>query len=262
MATKILAFDVPQKKQFINAVTQDLSHISFILIYRWQVAAVAASKCELIAYFFTWDMLQNDFCSGKILLFRGGFSLGSGQVWTNCLLFHMRHASEWFLFRTDDIIWRGFQFGQLSNLNKLPTFPHEYVCFRMISVQNRCHLAVEREQNCLLFHMNTYASEWFLFKTVVIQLSNVKLTVEYDSNSTAYWKWKNAHWDRWDFVNWFDMGLLRLVCSLKLQVSFAKEPYKRDDILQKRPIIVRSLVIVATPCGQISCPDSRDQQWF
>jgi len=28
-----------------------------------------------------------------------------------------------------------------------------------------------------------------------------------------------------------------------------KEPYKRDDILQKRPIIVRSLLIVATPYG-------------
>jgi len=27
----------------------------------------------------------------------------------------------------------------------------------------------------------------------------------------------------------------------------AKEPYKRDDILQKRPIILRSLLIVATP---------------
>jgi len=33
------------------------------------------------------------------------------------------------------------------------------------------------------------------------------------------------------------MGWLRLVGSLKLYVSFAKEPYKRDDILQKRPII-------------------------
>jgi len=31
------------------------------------------------------------------------------------------------------------------------------------------------------------------------------------------------------------------------RVSFAKDPYKRDDILQKRPIIVRSLLIVATP---------------
>ena len=29
------------------------------------------------------------------------------------------------------------------------------------------------------------------------------------------------------------MGWLRLVGSFKLQVSFAKEPYKRDDILQK-----------------------------
>jgi len=43
------------------------------------------------------------------------------------------------------------------------------------------------------------------------------------------------------------MGWLRLVGSLKLQVSFAKEPYKRDYILQKRPIILRSLLIVATP---------------
>jgi len=34
-----------------------------------------------------------------------------------------------------------------------------------------------------------------------------------------------------------DMGWLWLVGSLKLQVSFAKEPYKRDDILQQRPII-------------------------
>jgi len=35
-----------------------------------------------------------------------------------------------------------------------------------------------------------------------------------------------------------DYGVrLRLVGSIKLQVSFAKEPYKRDYILQKRPII-------------------------
>jgi len=43
------------------------------------------------------------------------------------------------------------------------------------------------------------------------------------------------------------MGWLQLVGSLKLQVSFSKEPYKRDAILQKRPIILRSLIIVATP---------------
>jgi len=43
------------------------------------------------------------------------------------------------------------------------------------------------------------------------------------------------------------MGGLRLVGSLKLKVSFAKEPYKREDILQKRPVILRSLLIVATP---------------
>jgi len=43
------------------------------------------------------------------------------------------------------------------------------------------------------------------------------------------------------------MGWLPLVDSLKLQVSFAKEPNKRDDILQKRPVILWNLLIVATP---------------
>ena len=43
------------------------------------------------------------------------------------------------------------------------------------------------------------------------------------------------------------MGWLKIVGSLQLYVSFAKEPYKRDDILQKRPIILRSLLIIATP---------------
>jgi len=44
------------------------------------------------------------------------------------------------------------------------------------------------------------------------------------------------------------VGWVRSVGALKLQVSFAKEPDERDDILQKRPIILRSLLIVATPC--------------
>jgi len=48
------------------------------------------------------------------------------------------------------------------------------------------------------------------------------------------------------FTAWYRMGWLRLVGSLKLQVSFAKEPYKRDGILQKRPIILWSLLIIAT----------------
>jgi len=43
------------------------------------------------------------------------------------------------------------------------------------------------------------------------------------------------------------MGWLRLVGSLKSYVSFAKEPYTRDEILQKRSKILRNLLIVATP---------------
>ena len=49
----------------------------------------------------------------------------------------------------------------------------------------------------------------------------------------------------------FDMGWLRLVGYLNLQVSFAKEPCKRGYILQKTPIILSSLLIVATPYAYV-----------
>jgi len=52
------------------------------------------------------------------------------------------------------------------------------------------------------------------------------------------------------------MGWLRLVGSIKWQVSFAKEPYKSDDILQKRPIILWSLLIEATPYEELTSQTS------
>jgi len=43
------------------------------------------------------------------------------------------------------------------------------------------------------------------------------------------------------------MGWLSFVGPLKIQVSFAKEPYKRDLYSATRPMFLRSLLIVATP---------------
>ena len=42
------------------------------------------------------------------------------------------------------------------------------------------------------------------------------------------------------------MGWLWLVRSIKLQISFAKEPYKRENILQERSVILSILLTVAT----------------
>jgi len=50
------------------------------------------------------------------------------------------------------------------------------------------------------------------------------------------WSVHNAH-----------MGWLRLVGSLKSQVSFAEYPLFYRALLQKRPIILRSLLVIATP---------------
>jgi len=49
------------------------------------------------------------------------------------------------------------------------------------------------------------------------------------------------------------MGWLMLVGSIKLYVSFAKEPYRRDYILPKRPLILSILLTVATPYGLCMC---------
>ena len=59
-------------------------------------------------------------------------------------------------------------------------------------------------------------------------------------------------------LQWIDlilvqqMGWLRLVGSLKLQGSFVKEPYKRDDILQKRPTILRVLIQLEERMGRFT----------
>jgi len=81
----------------------------------------------------------------------------------------------------------------------------------------------------------------------------------YETDLYKYWqtckqkkkeKKKDEQWQ--DILQYLNslrsaMGWLRLVGFVKFYVSFAKEPYKRHDILQKRPRILRSLLIVATP---------------
>ena len=56
-------------------------------------------------------------------------------------------------------------------------------------------------------------------------------------------------------------GVVTISGLLKLKVSFAKEAYKRDYILQKRPILLRSLLIVAAPYP-ILWPVDRDRALF
>ena len=45
---------------------------------------------------------------------------------------------------------------------------------------------------------------------------------------------------------------LTILTHTQLEVSFAKEPYKRDFMLQKRPVIVLILLTVATPYAQLA----------
>jgi len=59
---------------------------------------------------------------------------------------------------------------------------------------------------------------------------------------------KMTHKDKASYGSWPPcMGWLRLVCSLKLWVSFKEYRLFYRALLQTRPIILRSLLIVATP---------------
>ena len=67
------------------------------------------------------------------------------------------------------------------------------------------------------------------------------------TTKTTYVKWliQMQHDSFISKVSCNCMGWKQLVGSLKWLVSFAKEPCEKDYILQKRPILSRSLLIVA-----------------
>ena len=101
-----------------------------------------------------------------------------------------------------------------------------------------------------------------LFRVALLQMSHGTHVNEswhmWMSHDTCEWVMKHM-WMSHDTCEWVmthvNPAILASVISqvtedirlTQSQVSFAKEPYKRDNILQKRPIILRSLLIVATP---------------
>jgi len=60
---------------------------------------------------------------------------------------------------------------------------------------------------------------------------------------TYMYKRQNFHAD---FTKSINSTTAHSMCNI-LCSQHAKEPYKKDDILQKRPVFLRSLLIVATP---------------
>jgi len=107
-------------------------------------------------------------------------------------------------------------------------------------------------------HMNIRICMWTYMHTFISSVqascnhSWLQHTHIYTCMYTCIRKHTNKQVYIWTYMHTF-MGWLRLVGSLKLHVFFAKEPYKRDYILQKRPIIWRSLLIVDIPYLHFEC---------
>jgi len=87
-----------------------------------------------------------------------------------------------------------------------------------------------------------YIQRVYIYICIFIPYTNAYIGMPYRSEGTSH---KSAL--QMCVYVYMGMGWLRLVGFLKWQVSFAKEPYKRDYTLQKRPMILRSLLIVVIP---------------
>jgi len=98
----------------------------------------------------------------------------------------------------------------------------------------------------MYIHIHEHLS--YVYISTYISISVSMYTLQTSPTKTVLpCKWDQTIHQCYRIHIYIVMGWLRLVDFLKLWVSFAKEPYKRNDILQKRPIVLRSLLIVATP---------------
>jgi len=154
------------------------------------------------------------------------------------------------LLRTNEAVTSHVSVSHVPHTNEpCPTYEwvlsHMYICDTTQSASDTASLS---RSSCARANQSRPKYEWVMSH---IRMSHVPHTNE----SCRTYEWVVSHTYIGHNVECvrhciFVRVLLctgRWVGSLKLQVSFAKEPYKRDDILQKRPILSRSLLIVATP---------------
>ena len=85
----------------------------------------------------------------------------------------------------------------------------------------------------------TYARKSPIFAQKIPRLCMRKRAVHVHKRSLPVepYVWTSTEASFARMLDFLYVGWLRLVGSIKLEVSFAKKPYKRDVILQKRPVI-------------------------
>jgi len=140
-------------------------------------------------------------------------------------------------------------------------------CFGLLSLDVNWHSGIFRwagVNKCVMSQLNVSCYSWNRTYLGVVSLDvdwHSSISDEQASMSVSchMWIWcvvshmdgSCRNWMRHDSYAWKvpcpRLRWLRLVGPLKLEVCVAKETYKTDDILQKRPVILRSLLIVATP---------------
>jgi len=133
----------------------------------------------------------------------------------------------------------------------------------MSHTSESCHTHLSHVTHIwVMSHTSSYVKHiWWktwLFRSLdpsrTLSMSHVTLSVSHVTGHLVFLHQNDAwHGLMYSSVS-SPIGCLWLAGSFKLQVSFAKEPYKRGNILQKRPIILPILLTVATPYQSVmSC---------
>ena len=110
--------------------------------------------------------------------------------------------------------------------------------FESVDIQEQLLVSTTRVTHCNI-HCNTLQQSNYL--SLLLESLLVSTTRVASSRITCEWVRKRK--SRVSYI----YGVATIIRLPELHVSFAKEPYKRDYNLQKRRIIVRSQLSVATP---------------
>ena len=103
------------------------------------------------------------------------------------------------------------------------------------------------------FKLQVFFAEYRLFyRAFLSRVAHISLYVRHDSFTCAIGllcvtclRYERGIYQVWKRIY---LGRVRLVGSFKLKVSFAEYRVFYGALLQKRPMILRSLLVAATPC--------------
>jgi len=249
--TACLIDDVGWMRESLHTNEERMSHVSWIWMshvthinelcgtYEWVVAHVWMSHvttCPMCEWVMSHIWMRHvthmneswplDECPSPVL-----------RVWSHIELSHVTHMNESWISQVYQWVMSHEWMGHVTHINEpWMSRVHQWVMSHaLMSHVTQSHVT-RMDESCPMYK---WVYEWVVSCVWMSHVTHIN-----DSWMSRVYEWGISHiWIR----HVTHMGWLQLVGSLKLWVSFAEYCLFYRALLQKRPIILRSLLIVATP---------------